>query len=357
MLETKNILLNLLKVYNQSGHEKYISEIIKKWLIKNNIKFDIDCVGNIYNFNYTEAPFLNAHLDSVQTEKDKWSGKNLLMNNMIIYSPGNIIGGDDLVGVYIILYLLKYSKLKFNWILTVNEEVGATGSTHFAKENKEILEKSLYGIVIDRRGSGDILCSLNDYGTIELENDLCRIGKIYNYKQDLGTFSDCNTWRDYISCANLSCGYYEPHTNKEYIKLNEVFNTINYIKAILSNLNKRYEKAEKTHYGYYDKYVSSVYNRKSYNKNYYNYGEGYDDFDEEFYGEEYNDYIEDIYNKAKNKTQNKNIKKVCKFCGTMENNILETKILFLNNFDIHICESCAYDLMMDLEEQITVNYH
>jgi hypothetical protein len=334
MFETKHILINLLKVYNKSGYENKISGIIKRWLKKHKLNFKEDKEGNLYNFQYNSTPFLNAHLDSVQNEKDRYAGLSLKLENGIISSPGHIIGGDDLCGVYAILYLLKYTNLKFNWVLTTCEESGGLGSKYFADENKQLLKNSLYGLVIDRRGRDDIICSQNDYGSFDFEKKLVKIGTNYGFSTNIGVFSDADTWSQYISCANLSCGYHEPHSTKEYIKLSELFNTINYVRNILINVKEQFPHESRG--GYFNHIFNGYYNDDYYDDGYYS---------RNTYGKSKN-YKEDYYLDKYFNSEEEN-KLVCKNCYS------KYKVYKVESLGgMFLCEGCLYDIHAEVEDII-----
>jgi len=345
---TKSILINLLKVYNQSGVEKFISEFIIRWLKKHNIDFTIDTAGNIYNFNHPNAPFLNAHLDSVQRESDKLAGVNLKMSNdLIIKSEGHVIGGDDLVGVYIILYLLGHTDLRFNWILTVSEEIGGIGSTAFVNENSKLLLDSAYGIVIDRRGKEDIICSKNNYGTLDFEQKLAHVGKDFKFSPNSGTWCDADKWRSFVSCANLSCGYYEAHTSNEYVKLTEVFNTINYIKAILSTIRDKFEKPKvyvHTSYGDYDSLYEDDWGHNYRGKLY---GTGYQRRSRNGIIDEYEVLEEEEDFEGK-----------CVCCGKEENYISDYyPHTYIETLHGYVCDSCLFEIYDEIEPKIKKLYY
>lgn len=240
------MLMNLLKIFNGTGTD-FVSHFVKKWLNENNIDFQEDKYGNIFNFKHSNAPFLSAHMDSVQTKSDIYAGSKLTIEGDKIYSPGHIIGADDLVGVWIILTLLKEGNHRFNWILSDNEEIGAIGADDFITNNSQLIRDSLYGLVIDRKGSSDIICSHNLYGTKRFEETLHTVSNKngFNYKPERGVFSDANVWSDYISCANLSCGYYNMHSTNEHIIIPEMLNSKEYIKSILVNVTEKFPSTDK----------------------------------------------------------------------------------------------------------------
>jgi len=149
-----------------------------------------------------------------------------------------VIGGDDKCGIYIILEVLKDREMNFAFF--VQEEIGGRGSKDWVKDHK--LDNVLYGIVLDRMGNSDILCSQNNYGTAMFETFLHEVGKDFGYSPGLGSFSDADNLNDRISCANLSCGYYNAHTKYEFVNLSDLENTYKYVNAVISHVNEKFEK-------------------------------------------------------------------------------------------------------------------
>jgi len=223
---------NLLKTLISINHnEIYTRNYIKFILNKHNIPFKEDNYGNLFNFQFNNVPFLSSHMDTVKRNKTK----NYNQCNNIIKS-NDILGGDDACGITIILKLLLEKKLTFNWILTSREEIGGIGSKAFCQHNQQLLQNQLYGLILDRKGNSDIICTQNQYGSKELEDNLFIIGKKYNYQPNRGIWSDADQFSQYISCANLSVGFYNQHTNNEYINLLDLENAYYYTKDIIQSL-------------------------------------------------------------------------------------------------------------------------
>jgi putative aminopeptidase FrvX len=231
------ILNNLLKInHDENQVRNYIKVIFKK----NNIKFYEDEFGNLYNFDYQNNMFLSSHMDTVKRNQTL-----LLEENEISIKSNSILGGDDSCGVAIILTLLFERKLKFNWILTSREEIGGIGSKYFLKNNKQLLENQNFGLILDRKGNSDIICTYNEYGGADLEKALLTIGKKYNYKSAMGVWSDCDRFREATPCANISVGYYNQHTEKEYIVYEDLYKAYQYTKDIIINLqNTQFSKIQ-----------------------------------------------------------------------------------------------------------------
>lgn len=166
---------------------------------------------------------LVAHMDTVFDEPPKRlyyeKGRDKL------FSFGGGIGGDDRCGIYAIIKILE--KYKPYVLFTEKEEIGGIG----ALKAVEKLEKPdvKYIIEFDRRGSND--CVFYECGNEEFIEYVESFGFVTDY----GTFSDISIlgseWD--IAAVNLSSGYYNEHTHKEYIKFNELTNNINRAKLML----------------------------------------------------------------------------------------------------------------------------
>jgi len=205
--------------------------------------------GTIFSLKDETLPIFSAHMDTIRTKKDdnasgkvkiieveKTNGKKV----EAIINKNHILGGDDVCGIYIILNLLKENN-KLNFIFTNNEEVSGRQTARDFNADKDI-SNFPYMIVLDRKGNSDIICYLNNYGSKDFEDDLIEIGEDFGFRQNRGYFCDADFFRNQISVANLSCGYYFPHSNKEAVVFEDVVNTFNYCKEIVRVLiGRKYE--------------------------------------------------------------------------------------------------------------------
>ena len=333
MTVNKEELLSLFKIGSMSKQEHNMVEFVEKFLKEEKIEYTKDSLGNIYNFNYENMPMISAHLDTVQDETDAFGAKFAkIYDDKFIRSYG-VLGGDDKCGVYICMELLREFR-ELNFCFCVQEEIGMIGSKFVAENEKEKLKKIAYGLIFDRRGSGDIICYQNDYGTKDFEEELKDVGKYYKYSPAKGFASDCNTFKEFFSCANLSCGYYNPHTKNEYVKIDEVENALNYAVDILYNVVDVFTPYKPT----YSKttYPSSYNGRRSW---------GYNDdyYDDYYYGESFN-----YKNKKKSKEEEKEKKKkkisytLCDCCNKYKDTIEIKKL------NVILCKDCAREIAKEL---------
>ena len=266
----KNLLLNIFHIPAMSGNESKMREFIKNYLDSYNIEYEEDKKGNVFSLKHKKRPLLSAHMDTVQDDIDENLAQFIDIRENILSGLG-VIGADDKNGIYIILEILRETP-DINFAFFVEEEVGTVGSKYFMDKRFYDLKDIPYGIVLDRRNAGDIICENNDYGTAAFEKELVRIGENFGYIPSIGTFSDADSLSEEISCANLSVGYYNAHSKKEYCKVSELENSLNYVRSLIENIKGSYEAPTKiyTYKGGYSKGSESYYRDE---ENYYdNYG-------------------------------------------------------------------------------------
>ena len=303
----QKLLLDLFRIPSQSYKEDKTRNFIMEFLKKEGIEFTVDEMGNVFNISHKDRPLLSAHMDTVQDDFDSLMSRFVTIKKGIVKGYG-VIGGDDKCGIYTILDLLAngYSN-KINFVFSVQEEVGGMGIEHFVKTND--LSHILYGLILDRRGTGDIICSNNDYGTLEFEGVLETIGKHFGFSKNTGSFSDADYLSEQISCANLSVGYYNPHQKSEYVVIEDLKNTINFTHQIIKNVYTKFDAPAKV----------SKYNHGNY-----------------WFGTFDNDFpTDDEHSKAW----------ACDCCGERKHDLF-----YISTFEVSVCETCALELYYDVQK-------
>jgi len=179
-----------------------------------------------------DAPvMLVAHLDTVH----KYPVRDICKSKDgdILMSPQGI-GGDDRCGVYALASCYERSKVKPWLLFTCDEETGGKGAQLFAndytaKRLPKVLKDIKVIIEIDRRGSDDAV--YYDCDNPDLEKYITSKG----FKTDYGSFSDICTIAPAMGVAavNLSSGYYNAHTEHEYIVKSELMATIGKVCEII----------------------------------------------------------------------------------------------------------------------------
>ena len=174
--------------------------------------------GDGYVFAQGEFPvLLVAHLDTVH---DQLPGKIKYDKKLgALWSPHGI-GGDDRCGVYMILQVVK--KYNCSVLFCEDEEIGGVGATKFTKSEVAKGLSFNYIIEFDRKGSNDAV--FYDCGNKDFEEFITK----EFYETAYGSFSDISYLAPALGCAavNLSCGYYNAHSKKEYVVLDEMEESI-----------------------------------------------------------------------------------------------------------------------------------
>jgi len=152
------------------------------------------------------------------------------------------IGGDDKCGVFACLYMLKVLP-EIKVVFFSREESGCRGSRNV---DKGFFADGRYIIQLDRRGKRDFIQTYWSKKTIshEFSSEIGLVKKKYKYKNTTGTVTDVmKLWDNKvgISCINLSCGYYNPHTDYEYISIKDLWHSVKFTEEIIGTLQpKRY---------------------------------------------------------------------------------------------------------------------
>lgn len=229
----KELNFDLLKalycVFSPSNGEKKMRRFIKRH-IKNNIPEAVvtqDVHGNLFvtKGEAESYPCLCAHMDQVQdlhpTDFVCIEGQGVIFG----YSPKLHkqcgLGADDKNGIFIALQCLeRYDVLKCAFF--VGEEIGCVGS-HAA--DIEFFADCRFCAQIDRRGNSDMVTSISFGNICSDEFVIAADCETYGYAVSTGLMTDVEALRDNgvtASCINMSCGYYEPHTDHEFTVIEDV---------------------------------------------------------------------------------------------------------------------------------------
>lgn len=324
------------------------SEYVKEFLDNINVAYNVDDYGNIFYLEHENVPLLSAHMDTVRKDADFCIGAFLTESDSDKIFSGGILGGDDKCGVYIILKALE-DKKKINFIFSRDEEIGCVGIKKLLKpnyvENKENTDKirnnCLYCLVLDRRGNSDIICTRNSYGTKAFEDALVKVSDVghFGYKPESGLCSDANTIKEFISTANLSVGYFKPHSQSEYIVKADLQKAYDYTISIIDSITDKFEPQKYTY----------NYNNRSYNNNYNRYY--YDDYDD-YYGYGYGYYKNGGYKSGTNKEKDNEVCK-CEFCKFQDDTEQLVDLMMPNGTMKKICFYCLSDLMDECKKALS----
>jgi putative aminopeptidase FrvX len=275
-------LVELCSVQSHSHNEKimvwYLCNKLEKLRTKKDnyhIEWWIDNIGNICvvkdenvaSENTKTYPCIVSHMDTVHEIVDNYYVKEFIKEKSKIRILRAVteletnnrtgIGGDDKCGIFACLYLLE-TLPKVKIVFFTQEETGCRGSRNI---DLSFFEDCRYIIQLDRKDRSDFIAKFSNQSTIshKFSSKIGRIKKEFGYKNTTGLFTDCfRLWERKvgISCINLSCGYYEPHSDDEYIVIDDLENSIYFTESIIEALGDwqyRSLPAKKIHtYGRYN---------------------------------------------------------------------------------------------------------
>lgn len=274
-----NILQKILSTQSASYETERMQATIISILDKLNLGYTQDTYGNIYvtKGNADLYPTMVCHIDTVHDINDHVIIQRV-NDNLYAFDTKKMeqygIGGDDKVGIYITLQCLMHFD-NFKAVFFLDEEVGCIGSSH---ADFSFFNDSTIVLQCDRQGYEDFV---NEIGNVKLFDDqllnvIQSTLKYYGRKVTSGGLTDVKSiaTKNDVQVANMSCGYYNPHSSTEFINLADVQDTLDMcIKIFTITADQRYTIQDRiipfkfNNYKYPNTYSTGQY----YNKYYHNY--------------------------------------------------------------------------------------
>lgn len=198
--------------------------------------------GNLYITKgvVNDYPCLVAHMDTVHKICEDLTtvkiGENITgFNRYTMQQSG--IGGDDKVGVFIALeclHLFDHIKIAF----FRDEEGGCKGSY---EADTSFFDNCNFVLQCDRQGNRDFVTEAAgvELSSKTFKSAVLNLMKMYGYSFSKGMMTDVMALKELeISCsmANISCGYYNPHTEFEFVNIHDIENCLNLVKSIIQQL-------------------------------------------------------------------------------------------------------------------------
>lgn len=268
------LLKQLFSIHSKSGKEGKIRKFIWNWVRQTvpDAKIECDKPGNLYvtKGKSDTYPCIVAHMDQVQERHSKdfiaYEAEDIIIGFSPKHKEQQGLGADDKCGLWIGLKCLqKFDCLKLAFF--VGEEVGCKGS---GLANMAFFDDCRFVIEPDRKGSEDLITQIG-WTPLCSDDFLKDISfKKFGYKETEGMMTDIEALKDHglmLSCINVSCGYYKPHSNEEFVYKPALLNCFAFVEHIIKTCTKVYPHIDNT--AYYEK------------QNYY--GDIYDDYYSEIY--------------------------------------------------------------------------
>ena len=251
------LLKKLYETYSPSRGEKRMKKFLKLWINQNipGAKMEFDNAGNLYvtKGQAETYPCVVAHLDQVQ-KTHSLDFKAIETDEIIFgYSSKNRrqegLGADDKNGIWIALKCLeKFDAIKVAFF--VGEEIGCLGSSRCVMS---FFEGCRFVLQCDRKNGKDLIvnASMTDLCSEEFLEAINY--KKYGYRRENGLLTDVATLKENgleVSCINISCGYYEPHTDHEFTIKSELWNCLAFVFHIIETCTEIYPHIDEG-FGFY----------------------------------------------------------------------------------------------------------
>lgn len=267
----KDVMAVQTTSYNVKKMNKYIKDFVKTVpdckIYKNH--------GNLYvtRGRADLYPCVVAHTDTVH---DIVRDFHVQRHKDVLYAINGKyervgIGGDDKVGVFVALEILRTTpvcKVAF----FRDEEVGCQGSK---VADMSFFEDVSLVLQCDRQGYADFVNNIfyTELFPQEFSTAIAPLLEKYGRVESDGGMTDVWQLAENglkVACANMSCGYYDPHSDNEYIKISEVFATLDFVAEVVNTLgDQKWTITDRG--GYYNNYT---YGRYSHTHSYRRYGGG-----------------------------------------------------------------------------------
>lgn len=334
-MRNKQLLLDILNTQSESYNTKQMEEFILNDIESLGLTAMYDD-GNIYvtKGRALSYPCIVSHTDTVH--------KIIPQNHFTIIANDEFAigydrdkmqtsgcGGDDKVGIYVCLQLLRdLENVKVAFF--ADEEVGCVGSY---EADLTFFNDCRFVLQCDRRGNSDFVDNI--YGTTlqskKFKKDVKSYLKYYGYKTTTGMLTDVYALKQQglnISVANMSCGYYNPHSDDETIVFADVSKCFNMCFDICTSMTDTYEHTAQL--------VSQKYN-------YYGYGYGVESKYDYSGWRDWDDWDSTSDTKSSKKDVDfYDSYEMCECC----NEWVEIDNIELNkDYDAMVCNKCAITLV------------
>lgn len=249
----KKRLIETLMVQTETYHTEdmqvFIAEQVEK-IEGCELVFDR---GNIYirKGDAETYPCIIAHTDTVHDRYEDFQifetshGELFSMDCSAMQQVG--IGGDDKVGVWVALEILRtvdVCKVAF----FRDEEHGCLGSAEALMGWFTDVE---FVLQCDRQGYKDFVRKIysDELYDEDFSSEISPLLSKYDKRECL-TGGMTDVWQLVkngleVCCANISCGYYSPHTDEEFVDVKEAILTFKLVKDIFNKLSGTVWKYDK----------------------------------------------------------------------------------------------------------------
>lgn len=240
------LLKKLYAIHSPSGKEdKMIKFLISYLQSLPGVKLGKDYYGNLYAMKGESEsyPCVVAHLDQVQRLHPRDFRAIETRDIIFGYSAKEHsfcgLGADDKNGILIALQAIKqYDCMKIAFFK--EEETGCKGSS---LAEMKFFDDCRFVIQCDRRGNSDLITNIgfSDLCSEQFIQDIAP--EHWGYKEETGMMTDVETLKEKglaVSAINMSCGYYNPHTDEEVMVKRDLEKCWRFVQHIIEDLTETY---------------------------------------------------------------------------------------------------------------------
>lgn len=184
---------------------------------------EIDGFGNCIKRIGTAPVMWSCHTDTVDQKGGRRSVRVKKDGGAVSLESKkeDCLGADDAVGVWLMGEMIM-AEVPGLYIFHAAEEIGGKGSAWIAKETPNLLKDIKYAIALDRKGYHSVIT--HQFGRRCCSDEFAAglaAQLLSGYEPDpTGLFTDTANYKGLIGeCTNISVGYHNAHSNKEWLNL------------------------------------------------------------------------------------------------------------------------------------------
>lgn len=219
----KELFLKLTEYTIPYGHETKLEQYLPTGYQK-------DSVGNYFIQIGESETLFTTHLDTYSKDYEKVN--HVIEGNIIKTDETTILGGDNKLGMSILLYMIDKGIPGTYYFFLGEEPIlsgGLWGSRNALASNPTFFKKFKRAIAFDRKQTGSVVtrqkarfCCSNDFANALCEQ-LTNLG-IESNPDPKAYYTDTATFLDAIpECTNISAGGWNEHYKTEWVDLGYTF--------------------------------------------------------------------------------------------------------------------------------------
>lgn len=230
-------ILSTKRAHGSEGDSDFRLWLFNYLKLQLKLKPVIRTAGVIYVETDPKSTVLfSCHVDTVHSSLESFTGSKQelsfdpVFGHLFLRDKANssCLGGDDGVGIYILLKMLE-AGVAGKYVFHTGEECGGVGSKAFVAANKKELSDIEMVVAFDRavldQCNPEVIVTQGGKACASLEfgESLCTELNKFNFDlpyvvSHKGSFTDSKVYSDDVpECVNIGCFYARQHSSDEYV--------------------------------------------------------------------------------------------------------------------------------------------